>query len=412
MARDIASMRATAREQLRNRAQESYSRKDSFGTQGGYFKEGLSGVNFWWPSEGRHIIDIIPFIAGKNMPTRNGFVKEGEWAIYVDLLVHNNVGPNQDPFICLKQNYGKRCPICEERDRLRLNESPSDELKKKIQALNVSRRCVYNIIVHDTEKDYARGVQVWDSSHYNFQRHIEVLAEGRDGNIRVFYADPDEGKSIQFTREGRGQQTTKYLGHQFLDRDYVISDDQLNAARSLDDILKVCTYEEIQEAFLGGIQPVQESNDDEVPFTPKQVAVSSPRLSTTETPSSAPAKHATPSVEKAEDKVASSEQDEQPKREEAASPPPRRRVSVVESASPPPPAALVPPRRTPVAASETQQSEPIRPTESSGVCPAGGKFGEVDSLKDGSCTNCDVWEDCAGEAERIRKAEQPSRRRR
>ena len=77
--------------------------------------KGGMDIPLWKPGDGAHIIDIIPYPAGKHDPD----LKEGEDNYTFEYYVHNNVGPNDQWYLCPAQTYGEPCPVCEHRDKLR-----------------------------------------------------------------------------------------------------------------------------------------------------------------------------------------------------------------------------------------------------------------------------------------------------
>ena len=67
------------------------------------------------------------------------------------------------------------------------------------------------------------------------------------------FVDEKEGKSINFTIEpAKGQNDyPEFVGHSFDDRDYVIDNELLDQAFTLDDIVHKPSYEEIETAYWG-----------------------------------------------------------------------------------------------------------------------------------------------------------------
>lgn len=270
----MAFDRRAAREQLKRRAKESYDRKDAFSDSVvGILRQDVKMV----PSlaAGTHFFDIIPFKAGRYWPTKLGYGAPGEYAPYMEVFVHQNVGPSDAQYVCPAANYGKPCPICEQQGKLREKwPDPTEEQQKIIKSLYPRRRCIYNVIQCDDAQTEAKGIQVWDMAHWSVQRHIEALVVGRSGEPEIFYADPDEGKTLKLTRQGTGM-TTQWVGHMFVDRDYVIPDEDLDNAYVLDeclvlpkdengDVLWKEYYKIIKDAFMAG-------EDDEVDEDEEQV---------------------------------------------------------------------------------------------------------------------------------------------
>ena len=75
-----------------------------------------AGVELWQCKEGDHLLDIIPWPAGPDMPLgEEGApkIEEGELSYVLDLRVHQNIGSMKVPFVCPYENFGEPCPICE-----------------------------------------------------------------------------------------------------------------------------------------------------------------------------------------------------------------------------------------------------------------------------------------------------------
>ena len=70
-------------------------------------------VTFFSPTEGKHRINIIPYtIKSKNHPlVKRGEAEIGEQDYIMDFYVHRGVGPAEKSVLCLKNTYGKPCPI-------------------------------------------------------------------------------------------------------------------------------------------------------------------------------------------------------------------------------------------------------------------------------------------------------------
>lgn len=204
------------------------------------------GVGFWKCPPGQHVIDIIPFLAGGNMPKiSGGGIKKGEFIWLVDLWVHGYVGALEYPYICPTKTNGQPCPICEH-----LSENKGSYSEEEYNNLKAKRRTLYLIWSHDSAEDERKGLQIWEVAHYFMENNLKVIAERPRGGGTIPYFDPDNGKQIAFTRQGSGA-TSKYLGHRFDDREGPIPDEILDQSFELDSILKYASYEEIYAAFYG-----------------------------------------------------------------------------------------------------------------------------------------------------------------
>jgi len=241
--------RKKAKKDLEKRVKESHERKDMGGTGQGIFSS-EAPFQKWKCSEDDHELDFIPWEIEEepNVPKYNG-LKEGEVAHCIDVYVHQSVGPNNDRYICPQRNYGLPCPICEERDEL-LDEG-YDYQHPKVKATGASRRCIYNVWVHDSLKEQKVGPQVWEVAHWFIEKHISSLARNAKRGTYVPFADPDEGKTFSFTKSGK-QRNTEYTGLKFVDRDEPIPDEIVDSAYAIEKYLYLPTYEEMKESFEAG----------------------------------------------------------------------------------------------------------------------------------------------------------------
>jgi len=235
------SAKGSAKDEILNRTEESKKRQGGSGKWNDFLVDDFKGDKFV-AKEGDHLIDIIPYLAGTQDPK----LKEGDRAYMVDVYVHQKVGVSEDSILCPSSNFrNMRCPICEHQAKMRQSKQfTEDELK----ALNTKRRVLYNVICYDTPEQEAKGVQVWEASYHLTENEILSIAKSRRGGGYVPFADPDEGKSIDFYREGTGA-ATRYKGYKFVDREEPISDEDLDSAYCLDELLDIKEYEEILEIF-------------------------------------------------------------------------------------------------------------------------------------------------------------------
>lgn len=280
--------RKDVKEQLLRRAQESYDTKDQSGKFGTIFKSGMSRP-FWKCVEGEHVIDILLWEAGDNYPNKNYKVAKGDLAHVLDIWIHRGIGANEDSFICPSRNYEKDgrplpCPICEHINQLKKDpEADKDPLKKYIKDISPTRRAIYLIVCYDNDTEERKGVQIWDVAHFFMEKHLaEISHKPRVGGF-VPYTHWDEGSQVYFKRKGTGQQSTEFLAHQFLERDYTIAEGILEQMPSLDQCIINASYETLYEAFHGGLaaqrsEPQQEAEgqDPAAPSTERKPKAVSP----------------------------------------------------------------------------------------------------------------------------------------
>ena len=339
------------KEDLYERTKRSDETKDSSGKFKSIFKDGTN-ASFWKCDAANHLIDVIPYKAGKFDP----YTKEGKMTYVLDLWVHYSVGVNEDSYICLSKTYNKPCPICEYQKELR-NQEDFDE--NAVKELNPKRRAIYNILCHDNDKEYEKGIQIWDSAHWNSERYfLELIRNPRHGGIDMSFSDPSkEGKSLSFKREGKDMQNTRYIGHKTLNRDYELTDDVLNKANCLDELIHIPTYEEVHATFWGH------------ELVEKEETTVEEQKESTPTTTGSPRSRRGQAVES-------------PKEELKKPKPPKDHL-----------------------AKEGEQPKELRKEDvTSEHCPSGHTFGATVATDEKDCDTCSEWEDCSHEEIRRRRA--------
>ncbi len=239
---------------LTDRVKESYEKRDSFGSTTGIFDPSVK-FNRWMPKIGDHLLDIVPYVVG----TKDPKLTEGSVTYFTEIWVHYGVGPNEGSFVCLTKNYNKKCPICEHQKELRLKGASDEEIK----ALYPKRRVMYNIICRDTIEEENKGVQVWEVSHFHAEKHFSELARKPKGGGFIPFTDPDNGKMIFFNKISKMEVT----GHRFVERDNPITDEELESAYTLDELIHIPSYEEVYEAFYG--ETIEEEKPKKVKHEPE-----------------------------------------------------------------------------------------------------------------------------------------------
>jgi len=231
---------------LLHQTQTSYERREG-DVSTKYFKPDLVG-KIWRPGPTKgnpHIIDIIPYTVGKNMPNTSD-LKEGDYAYVLDLYVHSNVGPGKIMVVCPAKNYGDPCPICDEVE---------EALRAGAEWIDIpivaKRRCTYNVLVMDNAQTEAEGLQLWEVSHAYFEKPITALARNPRGGGFIPFADPEKevGKSIAF--EVENDTYKKITGHRFENRDYDIPIELLDQAKVLDELIVVYNEDQIKRILYG-----------------------------------------------------------------------------------------------------------------------------------------------------------------
>jgi len=217
------------------------------------------GVGFFRCTEAQHIVDILPWEAGKDMPfddQNQPVTEKGDFDYVLDLFVHQNVGKMNQPYVCPYENFNKPCPICEYMKSKRLEKAEWSKIRPK-------RRSIYLIWNRTNPTEEKKGIQIFDAAHFFMEEKIEEIAKLPRGGGYVVFSDPDTGKSVCWTRKGSGRENTSYLGHRFVDRESPIPDKILDATFSLDQVINMHpSYEAIAKAFKDDNKP----DNDDAPF--------------------------------------------------------------------------------------------------------------------------------------------------
>jgi hypothetical protein len=180
------------------------------------------------------------------------------------IWVHNNVGPKDQRYLCLRENPTsphKRCPICEELSRLGPRATTEDR-----QLLSPREAVLYYIIDREKPKE---GVQVWMVSPTAEAQIAAQTVDKRRGNV-LNIIDPDDGYDLSFMRQGTTKNKTRYLGYK-VDRDpSPLSESERSYNRWLDEIserplpslLNFYTPDQIEEELYG---KAKDDDDDDRP---------------------------------------------------------------------------------------------------------------------------------------------------
>lgn len=247
------------KEELLKRTQESDERKEGESFQK-YFRDDveITFAKFGPTKDEPHIVDIIPFIAGDKMPDFMR-VKEGKPAYYLDIYVHQNIGPGKAHIVCPAKNYGNPCPICKYINELEKEGKEYEDFAEIVP----KRRCVYNVINQTSSREASKGIQIWECSHKYSEKPIQNAAKNPRGGGSIAFSHPDKevGQSLSFSVDNDTYRTIS--GHKLVPRDYDIDDDTLEQAYQLDQIIKLYSEKEIKEIFDPSSDVQQETHKKE-----------------------------------------------------------------------------------------------------------------------------------------------------
>lgn len=399
---------------MAKRYASSYASKDSgSGSKGGVinYRNHDGEIKFFNPTEGKHRINIIPYvIKTKNHPlVKSGEAEIGEKDYVLDFFTHRNVGPGEKTVICLKNTFGKPCPICEQASALR-----KAGKEKEANALKPSRRVVYN--VEDLKEP---GVlKVFETSHYLFEK--ELIEEARDDDEGGFidFADEEEGKEIKFRASKvtkNGMEFTEFKSFGFEDRDEPLDSDLLESAISFDELLTVPTYEEVEKILYGEDGEDGGDDDEDEDEKPKKKSKHvEDEDDEDDNEDEAPKKSKKP-VKKSksdddEDKEPDDDEDDEPDEEPAPKKSSKKKVEEEpdedddedeDEDEDEEPAPKKPSKKSSKSDSDDDEDDDEKPKSKSKKkcdgdcpeCPFGHKFGK-DCEEFDDCDDCDCWDKC------------------
>ncbi len=124
--------------------------------------------------------------------------KKGNETYAFDFWTHNSIGAQKVAVACPAQNWGHKCPICEEYDRL------NKELGYQhpdVKALKARHRVIYNI-VDLTEDANSTVMSLFETSYSLFEEEVRKMAESkgrREGAGMLRFGDLEEGWAVEFT---------------------------------------------------------------------------------------------------------------------------------------------------------------------------------------------------------------------
>ena len=262
----------TMKEDLANTTQASIDRGDDTPEYGSIFiKDKIpEGIGFWKPALGEHLIDVVPFQSAGFDPR----TEKDRWTYLIDVWVHTNVGAMFDDFVCQVRAFKEMDPMCQYTKVAKL---PTDQWKK----IAPKRRTAYLIWSHDSPEEEAKGIQIWEVAHWNFEKHLSKISKHPRGGAPVPFSHVIDGKSIAFeivksgtftNDSGKEQDSKDFVGHRFVEREEEIPDEFGDKIFPLDACIKFRpTWEEQEKAFPMSVSdvpvaPTEEAQSDDKPI--------------------------------------------------------------------------------------------------------------------------------------------------
>ncbi len=264
-------------------------------SQYGYLKL-PKGVNVFKEEPGSRVkLDILPYVVtDPNHPDRDdelGIAVPGALWYKRPFKLHRNIGYNNMPLVC-PTSIGKRCPICEYKQRL-LKEG-KDWRDDSVKALKTYLRNLYIVVPLDN-KNYEERPYVWDISDHLFQNKLSTELE--ENPEYANFPDLEDGYTlrIRFTEEQFGK--NKFADTSRIDfekREKKYDKSILDKVPNLDEVLVILPYEQIEAKFFDSeddavtdvdkaidevVDEIDEDEDDEdVEPRKAKIIVSKPKL--------------------------------------------------------------------------------------------------------------------------------------
>lgn len=373
---------------LAKRYASSYEKKDGVSTSKGgviNYRNYDGDVTFFNPAEGKHRINIVPYIIkSKNHPlVKKGEAEVGEMDYVLDFYVHRGVGPAEKSVLCLKNTFGKPCPICEHSASLR-----KAGKEKEANALKPSHRVVYNI---EDLKEPGK-IKVFETSHYLFEK--ELIEEARDDENGGFvdFADPEEGKEIKFRASKATKnkiEFTEFKSFSFEDRDEELDSDLVESAISFDELLTVPTYEEVEKVLYGD-DDSEEDDEEEKPAKKSKPKDDDDEEDEDYEEEEKPSKKSSKKPDPDEDDDDDEEEERPVKKSKSKS------DDEDDKDDDEKPAKKLSKKSEP----EDDEDDEEKPAKKSKCdsCPFGHKFGK-DCDEFSECDDCDIWDKCVKASE-------------
>jgi len=245
---------------------EKVSAKVASRQGGGNFSSYLllpDGVELFKPKkEGNYRFNIIPYVAGKN----NRDTEPGELDYEFTFWVHRvGEGDEQKTIICPKKTYGKRCPICEQVERLSKNYIENED---EIKAIKAKQRQIFNIV---DVRDEENKIQIYETSYFKgfgemLDKRLRNFDDEDDENYGDF-ADIPGGRTLKVAYTEDTFNGNKFFAPSSIDfvaRKEELPDSIIDEAVCLDSCLKVLDYDAILKMIAGTDDDEEEVEEEHV----------------------------------------------------------------------------------------------------------------------------------------------------
>ena len=347
----------------------------------------------------RSNLDILPYIVSdeRHMDRDEELdiaVPGGLW-YKKPYKVHRNIGPGNDSVVC-PTTWGKKCPICEYRQKL-FKEGAEQDVTK---ALKASLRNLY-VVIPIGHKKLEEKPHIWDISQYLFQNLLNK--ELNEDEEYETFPDLEEGWTLKVRFDSVSLGSNKFAETSridFKERDEAYEEDILEDIPDLDKVLQVHSYAELEKMLFQYEDPDEDDGEEKETRKYKDAddEDEKPRRSSRKKKDADPEdeedeKPTRRSTRKKKDEEEEPEEDEKPRRSSRKKKEEDTGHSHDDDADPD--------------EDEDEDEKPTRSTRSSrgsskNKCPEGYKFG-VDTEDYDECDECELWEACIKAKEKNEK---------
>ena len=324
------------------------------------------GVPIYKEEPGSRVqLDILPYVVTDerhpDLDAEHEIARKGDLWYRRPYRLHRNIGAENNSAVC-PTSVGKKCPICEYRAKL-LSDGTSWQ-DDAVKALRPSDRNLYYVNPKN-DKKLEDKPHIWDMSQFLFQAKLnDELEENEDHEC---FPGLDDGLTlrIRFSEEkfgGNAYADTSRID--FEPRNYAYDLAEIEKMPSLDDVLVVKGYKELEREFF------ETGDEREAEGDVETAAEDTPRPTTRPVTRTAPVVASPKPVPS----FTRGKPVEQPPAEEGA-----------ERVDPPvrPAASATPARTRPTPAAPAVKER----------CPHGHRFG-VECDQHSECEDCTEWGAC------------------
>ncbi len=331
-----------------------------------------NGLDVWTPEvDSKVVMDILPYLVkDKNHPDKDkekGIAMEGTYWFKRPFKFHRNVGAKNSSEICL-QSFGKKCPICEYRDKLKKDPEADEDA---IKALKPSERNLYAVVITKINgKKQERKLQLFEFSDYLFQeKFVEQLEDKPEFET---FPNPYEGASVSVkfaeTNLG-GNKFAEPTRFDFEPRSKQYDDEFIDEIPCLDECLRVLTYDELKAKFMENDDVDNEEEEDEDEEERKPVKKGKKPVKPE--PEEEDEDEEEEEEEEEDEDEEEEEEEEEDEDEEEEEPAPRKRKTAVAD----------------------KKKETPKKGKKELTCPHDYRFGK-DTNKYDECEDCELWNEC------------------